>query len=96
MSKASQDFAEIATAMREAGWDVGFIDFTIGDITVDAGREVLNFTVQPDGMVTWDDFTHCTRLAKLDDKPGLIAAFRELLPLRDARLQEWIKGRQYR
>jgi hypothetical protein len=87
---------KVVPAMREAGFNVTAIGPHTNDVTVDGGEDVLNFTVQDDGTVTWDDFTHCTRIADFNDHPGMVAVFRELLPLRDADLQSWIEGRQYK
>lgn len=87
---------KIVPAMKEAGFNVTGVHPSINDVEVDNGDDVLNFTVQDDATVTWDDFTHCTRIADFNDHAGMVAAFRELLPLRDAALQSWIEGRQYK
>jgi hypothetical protein len=92
-----QDIEKIAQAMRAAGWTVLRIendDIFISEEDAAVDEEPLNFTVK-DGVVFWCDFGHTTFISSsVDSHDVMVAAFKEMLPLRNDDLKSWIASRQ--
>ena len=87
---------KIIPALKEAGFNVTSVSERTNDVEIDNGKDVLNFTVQDDASVTWDDFSHSTLIVDDFDKhEEMVEVFKELLPLRGDELQAWIKSRAY-
>ena len=87
---------KIVPALIEAGFNVTSVSERTNDVEIDNGKDVLNFTVQDDASVTWDDFSHSTLIVDDFDKhEEMVKVFKELLPLRGDELQAWIKARAY-
>jgi len=86
----------VADALRTAGFNVTDVyQYEFRSVDIEIGEESLTFGLQHDGTVTWHDFTHTTVIAPIDKPDELVAAFTELLPLRDEALQEWIASRKW-
>ena len=91
---------KIIPALKEAGFIVQDVHSSINDVYVATDEkgvfDTLNFTVQDDASVTWDDFSHSTLIVDDFDKhEEMVKVFKELLPLRGDELQAWIKARAY-
>ena len=64
------------------------------DIEIDNGKDFFNLSLY-DGVVVWHDFTHTTKIAPINQPDQLVNVFKELKPLRDDELQQWIKQRPF-
>jgi len=64
------------------------------DITINNGEDYFNFSLY-DGILVWHDFTHTTTIAPINQPDELVRVFKELEPLRNEELAEWIANRPF-
>jgi|APSaa5957512493_1039668.scaffolds.fasta_scaffold95411_2 hypothetical protein len=86
--------ATLEKALKDAGWDA----------IVEAGPHGLEIVTEQDrmsvdiadmdGEVTWWDFTHVTVLGSTYHPESLTETLKQLLPLRNEALMEWIGHRE--
>ena len=81
-------------ALKDAGWNATIEAGPHGlEIVTDEDRMSVDIA-EMDGEVTWWDFTHCTILGSTYHPESLTEALKQLLPLRNDELMEWIGHRE--